>query len=345
MAKIKKANEPVSREEALTNAIAQIEKTFGDGSVMFMSDDGAPKEIEAIPTGSLNLDLAIGIGGLPRGRIVEIFGPESTGKSTLAMSAVAQAQRNGGTCAYVDVEHAMDPVYADMIGVDVDSLLISQPDSAEQALEIVEHLVRSGVLDMVVLDSVAALVPLSEIEGEMGNFQVGGQARLMSQALRKLTGIVSKTDTVCIFINQIREKVGVIYGSPETTPGGRALKFHSSVRLDMRRKESLKSGTNIIGNRVRVRVVKNKVAPPFKQAEFDILFDEGISLEGDILDVGSNEAIIDKRGAFYSYCETRLGQGKENARQFLKDNPEMRDEIESEIRKVLSNATTENDTN
>ena len=322
------------REKALEEAIAQIERNFGRGAVMRMSENDAVRQVEAIPTGSLSLDIALGIGGLPRGRIVEIYGAESAGKSTLAMSAVAQAQKAGGVCAYVDVEHAMDPLYAKAIGVDIDSLLISQPDSAEQALEIIEHLVRSSALDMVVLDSVAALVPNSEIQGEMGEFQVGAQARLMSQALRKLTGIINKTQTVCIFINQLREKVGVIYGSPEVTPGGRALKFYSSVRLDMRRKESLKKGKDFTGNRVRVRVVKNKVAPPFRQAEIDIIFNEGLSMEGDLLELGVEHGILQKRGSFYAYGETRLGQGREAARYFLKDHPDMRDDIDAQVRSI-----------
>ena len=322
------------REKALEDAIAQIERNFGRGAVMRMSENDSFRNVEAISTGALSLDIALGIGGLPRGRVIEIYGAESAGKSTLAMSAVAQAQKAGGVCAYVDVEHAMDPVYAQAIGVDIDSLLISQPDSAEQALEIVEHLVRSSALDMVVLDSVAALVPASEIRGEMGEFQVGAQARLMSQALRKLTAIINKTKTVCIFINQLREKVGVIYGSPEVTPGGRALKFYSSVRLDMRRKESLKTGKEITGNRVRVRVVKNKVAPPFRQAEVDIIFNEGISMEGDLLGLGVEHGVLEKRGSFYSYGETRLGQGREAARIFLKEHPEMRDEVDTQVRSI-----------
>lgn len=322
------------REKALEEAIAQIERNFGRGAVMRMSENHSFRNVEAISTGSLSLDIALGIGGLPRGRIIEIYGAESAGKSTLAMSTVAQAQKAGGECAYVDVEHAMDPVYAEAIGVDIDSLLISQPDSAEQALEIVEHLVRSSALDMVVLDSVAALVPASEIRGEMGEFQVGAQARLMSQALRKLTAIINKTNTVCIFINQLREKVGVVYGSPEVTPGGRALKFYSSVRLDMRRKESLKNGKEITGNRVRVRVVKNKVAPPFRQAEVDIIFNEGISMEGDLLELGVEHGILQKRGSFYSYGETRLGQGREASRIFLKEHPEMRDEVDAQVRTI-----------
>ncbi len=329
-----RTKQPSSRKEALEEAIAQIEKNYGAGAVMLMSENESFRNVEAIPTGSLSLDIALGIGGLPRGRIIEVFGAESAGKSTLAMSAVAQAQKAGGVCAYVDVEHAMDPVYARRIGVDVESLLISQPDSGEQALEIIEHLVRSGALDMIVLDSVAALVPNSEIRGEMGEFQVGAQARLMSQALRKLTAVVNQTKTVCIFINQLREKVGVVYGNPEVTPGGRALKFYSSVRLDMRRRESIKNGKDIAGNRVRVRVVKNKVAPPFRQAEIDIIFNEGISTEGDLLALGVEHGILQKRGAFYSYGETRLGQGREASRIFLKEHTDMRDEIDEQIRAI-----------
>ncbi|CAI7998814.1 Protein RecA [Geodia barretti] len=322
------------REKALEEAIAQIERNYGRGAVMLMSENDSFRNVDAISTGSLSLDIALGIGGLPRGRIIEIFGTESAGKSTLAMSAVAQAQKAGGVCAYVDVEHAMDPIYAKAIGVDIDSLLISQPDSAEQALEIIEHLVRSGALDMIVLDSVAALVPNAEIQGNMGDFQIGAQARLMSQALRKLTAIVNQTKTICVFINQLREKVGVVYGSPEVTPGGRALKFYSSVRLDMRRKESLKTGKDITGNRVRVRVVKNKVAPPFRQAEIDIIFNEGISIEGDLLELGVEHGILQKRGAFYAYGETRLGQGREASRIFLKEHTDMRDEIDAQVRGI-----------
>ena len=332
--KMPRTKQASTREKALEEAITNIERSFGRGAVMLMSENDSFRNVEAISTGSLSLDIALGIGGLPRGRVVEIYGAESAGKSTLAMSAVAQAQKAGGTCAYVDVEHAMDPQYAEAIGVDIDSLLISQPDSAEQALEIIEHLVRSGALDMVVLDSVAALVPNAEIQGNMGDFQVGAQARLMSQALRKLTSTINNTNTVCIFINQLREKVGVVYGSPEVTPGGRALKFYSSVRLDMRRKESLKQGKDITGNRVRVRVVKNKVAPPFRQAEVDIIFNEGISMEGDLLELGVEHGILQKRGAFYSYGETRLGQGREASRVFLKEHDSIRDEIDSQIREI-----------
>ncbi|MFL2665343.1 MAG: recombinase RecA [Dehalococcoidia bacterium] len=320
------------KDNTLEIALAQIEKSFGKGAVMRLGDQGNFEQIKSIPTGSLTLDNALGIGGLPRGRIIEIFGAESAGKSTLAMSAVAEAQQMGGQAAFIDIEHAMDPNYAKKIGVDTDKLLISQPDSAEQALEITEYLIRSGALDIIVVDSVAALVPNAEIEGNMGDMQVGLQARLMSKALRKLTSIIHKTDTVCVFINQLREKVGVIFGNPETTPGGRALKFYSSVRIDLRKTEAIKVGTEIIGNRIRARVVKNKVAAPFKKAEMEILYDSGISKEGSILDIGTERNLIKKSGAFYSYNETRLGQGREAARVFLRDNIEIRQEIEEIIR-------------
>ena len=320
------------KDNTLEIALAQIEKSFGKGAVMRLGDQGTSEQIKSISTGSLTLDTALGIGGLPRGRIIEIFGAESAGKSTLAMSAVAEAQQKGGQAAFIDIEHAMDPNYAKKIGVDTDKLLISQPDSAEQALEITEYLIRSGALDIIVVDSVAALVPNAEIEGNMGDMQVGLQARLMSKALRKLTSIIHKTDTVCIFINQLREKVGVIFGNPETTPGGRALKFYSSVRIDLRKTEAIKVGTEIIGNRVRARVVKNKVAAPFKKAEMEILYDSGISKEGSILDIGTERNLIKKSGAFYSYNETRLGQGREAARIFLRDNTDIRKEIEETIR-------------
>jgi recombination protein RecA len=321
----------VEREKALDMALAGIEKQFGKGSVMKMGEKGS-MAIESIPTGALALDLALGVGGLPRGRVVEIYGPESSGKSTLAMHVVAEAQRNGGICAYVDAEHAMDPVYARAIGVDVDELLISQPDTGEQALEITDMLVRSGALDIVVIDSVAALTPRAEIEGEMGDTHVGLQARLMSQALRKLTANLNKTNTVCIFINQLREKIGVMFGSPETTPGGRALKFYSSVRLDIRRIESIKDGVEVVGNRTRVKVVKNKVAPPFKQAEFDIMYGRGISREGSVLDIGVDLGMIKKSGAWYTYEGEQLGQGRENAKQFLTENPEIMVEVSERIR-------------
>jgi recombination protein RecA len=310
------------RQKALDVTLGQIEKQFGKGSVMKMGET-THMGIESIPTGALSLDLALGIGGLPRGRVVEIYGPESSGKSTLAMHVVAEAQRNGGICAYVDAEHAMDPIYAGAIGVNVDELLISQPDTGEQALEIADMLIRSGAIDVLVIDSVAALTPRAEIEGEMGDTHVGLQARLMSQALRKLTGTLSRTNTICVFINQLREKIGVMFGSPETTPGGRALKFYSSVRLDIRRIESIKDGVEVVGNRTRVKVVKNKCAPPFRQAEFDIMYGKGISREGSVIDVGVDMGIVKKSGAWYTYEGEQLGQGKENAKQFLIDNPEL----------------------
>ena len=318
------------REKALDMALAQIDKQFGKGSIMRMGEKGT-LAIEAVPTGALSLDLALGIGGLPRGRVTEIYGPESSGKSTLAMHVVAEAQRNGGVCAYIDAEHAMDPIYAKAIGVDIDQLLISQPDTGEQALEICDMLVRSGAIDVVVIDSVAALTPRAEIEGEMGDTHVGLQARLMSQALRKLTGNLSKTKTICIFINQLREKIGVMFGSPETTPGGRALKFYSSVRLDIRRIESLKDGAEIVGNRTRVKVVKNKVSPPFRQAEFDIMYGKGISREGSLLDMAVDLGIITKSGAWFTYEGEQLGQGRENAKTFLADHLELMMEISDKV--------------
>jgi recombination protein RecA len=310
------------KDKALDLAMGQIEKAFGKGSVMKMGER-PHMNIEAVPTGALALDLALGIGGLPKGRIVEIYGPESSGKSTLAMHVVAEAQRNGGICAYIDAEHAMDPVYASAIGVDTDELLISQPDTGEQALEIADMLIRSGSVDVLVVDSVAALTPRAEIEGEMGDTHVGLQARLMSQALRKLTGSINKSDTVVIFINQLREKIGVMFGSPETTPGGRALKFYSSVRLDIRRIESIKDGVEVVGNRTRVKVVKNKVSPPFKQAEFDIMYGAGISREGSVLDIAVDMGFVKKSGAWYTYEGEQLGQGRENAKVFLVENPEL----------------------
>jgi len=318
------------RDKALEMALGQIEKQFGKGSVMKMGEKGTMR-IETIPTGALALDLALGVVGLPRGRVVEIYGPESSGKSTLAMHVVAEAQRNGGICAYIDAEHAMDPVYASAIGVDIDELLISQPDTGEQALEIADMLVRSGALDVVVIDSVAALTPRAEIEGEMGDTHVGLQARLMSQALRKLTANLNKSKTVCVFINQLREKIGVMFGSPETTPGGRALKFYSSVRLDIRRIESIKDGVEVVGNRTRVKVVKNKVAPPFKQAEFDIMYGKGVSREGSALDIGVDLGIIKKSGAWYTYEGEQLGQGRENSKTYLLENPEVMVEITDRI--------------
>ena len=318
------------RDKALDMALAQIDKQFGKGSIMRMGEKGT-MAIEAISTGALSLDLALGIGGLPRGRVTEIYGPESSGKSTLAMHVVAEAQRNGGTCAYIDAEHAMDPVYARAIGVDVDQLLISQPDTGEQALEIADMLVRSAAIDVIVIDSVAALTPRAEIEGEMGDSHVGLQARLMSQALRKITANLNKTGTIAVFINQLREKIGVMFGSPETTPGGRALKFYSSVRLDIRRIESLKDGAEVVGNRTRVKVVKNKVSPPFRQAEFDIMYGKGISREGTLIDMAVDLGIVTKSGAWFTYEGEQLGQGRENAKSFLTDHPEVMVEISEKV--------------
>jgi len=320
----------MEREKALEMALGQIEKQYGKGSVMKMGEKSS-MDVETIPTGALSLDIALGVGGLPRGRVVEIFGPESSGKSTLAMHVVAEAQRNGGICAYIDAEHAMDPLYAARIGVDVDELLISQPDTGEQALEITDMLIRSGALDVVVIDSVAALTPRAEIEGEMGDTHVGLQARLMSQALRKLTANLNKSKTICIFINQLREKIGVMFGSPETTPGGRALKFYSSVRLDIRRIEAIKDGVEVVGNRTRVKVVKNKMAAPFRQAEFDIMYGRGISREGTALDLAVDLGIVKKSGAWYTYEGEQLGQGRENAKNFLFENPEVMVEISDRI--------------
>jgi recombination protein RecA len=321
---------PADREKALETALAQIDRQFGKGSVMRLgSDERAP--VEVVPTGSIALDVALGIGGLPRGRIIEIYGPESSGKTTLTLHAIANAQKNGGIAAFIDAEHALDPEYAKKLGVDIDSLLVSQPDTGEQALEIADMLVRSGSIDLIVIDSVAALVPRAEIEGEMGDSHVGLQARLMSQALRKLTGALNSTNTTMIFINQLREKVGVFFGSPETTSGGKALKFYASVRLDIRRIETLKDGAEAVGNRTRVKVVKNKMAPPFKQAEFDILYGTGISREGSLIDYGVEHEIVRKSGAWYTYDGDQLGQGKENARTFLIENPETADEIEKKI--------------
>jgi recombination protein RecA len=322
----------VDRDKALEMALGQIDKQFGKGSIMRMGEK-TTMGIEAVPTGALALDLALGVGGLPRGRVVEIFGPESSGKSTLAMHVVAEAQRNGGICAYIDAEHAMDPVYARAIGVDIDQLLISQPDTGEQALEITDMLIRSGALDVVVIDSVAALTPRAEIEGEMGDSHVGLQARLMSQALRKLTANLNKSNTIAIFINQLREKIGVMFGSPETTPGGRALKFYSSVRLDIRRIESIKDGPEVVGSRTRVKVVKNKVAPPFRQAEFDIMYGQGISREGSLLDLSVDMTIVKKSGAWFTYEGEQLGQGRENAKNYLKEHPELMMEISSRVMK------------
>ncbi|WP_299299889.1 recombinase RecA [uncultured Brachybacterium sp.] len=322
------------RSSSLDSALAQIDRQFGKGSIMRLGDDTRPP-VEVIPTGSVALDAALGIGGLPRGRIVEIYGPESSGKTTLALHAVANAQRNGGIAAFIDAEHAMDPDYAKKLGVDTDALLVSQPDTGEQALEITDMLIRSGALDIVVIDSVAALVPKAEIEGEMGDSHVGLQARLMSQALRKLTGALSASGTTAIFINQLREKIGVFFGSPETTTGGKALKFYASVRMDIRRIETLKTGTDAVGNRTRVKVVKNKMAPPFKQAEFDILYGEGISREGGLIDLGVEHGLVRKSGAWFTYEGDQLGQGKENSRQFLKDNPDLAVEIEEKILRTL----------
>ena len=324
----------MERDKALDMALGHIEKQFGKGSIMRMGDT-THMGIEAISTGAMALDLALGVGGLPRGRVVEVYGPESSGKSTLAMHVVAEAQRNGGICAYIDAEHAMDPVYAAAIGVDIDDLLISQPDTGEQALEIADVLIRSGALDVLVIDSVAALTPRAEIEGEMGDSHMGLQARLMSQALRKITGTLSKSNTIAIFINQLREKIGIVFGNPETTTGGRALKFYSSVRLDIRRIESIKDGVEVVGNRTRVKVVKNKVAPPFRQAEFDIMYGKGISREGSIIDVGVDQGLVKKSGAWYTYEGEQLGQGRENAKQFLADNPELMVELNERIRQQV----------
>jgi len=319
------------RKQALDMALRQIEKQFGKGSIMKLGENEIQK-IATIPSGSLALDVALGIGGYPRGRVIEIYGPESSGKTTVALHAIAEAQKQGGQAAFIDAEHALDPTYARALGVNIEELLLSQPDTGEQALEIAEALVRSGAVDIIAVDSVAALVPKAEIEGEMGDAHVGLQARLMSQALRKLSGAINKSNTTAIFINQIREKVGVMFGNPETTPGGRALKFYSSVRLEVRRAETLKQGNDMVGNRARIKVVKNKVAPPFKQAEVDIMYGEGISKEGEILDIGSDLDIVTKSGAWYSYNKERLGQGRENAKQFLKENPDMMDEIHQAIR-------------
>ncbi|GAA1443281.1 recombinase RecA [Nocardiopsis tropica] len=322
------------REKALDTALAQIERQFGKGSIMRLGDDDRPP-IESIPTGAIALDVALGIGGLPRGRIIEIYGPESSGKTTVALHAVASAQKLGGIAAFVDAEHALDPEYAKKIGVDTDNLLLSQPDTGEQALEIVDMLVRSGAVSIVVIDSVAALVPRAEIEGEMGDSHVGLQARLMSQALRKMAGVLHQTGTTAIFINQLREKIGVMFGSPETTTGGKALKFYASVRLDVRRIETLKDGTDAVGNRTRVKVVKNKIAPPFKQAEFDIIYGVGVSREGSLIDLGVEHGIVRKSGAWYTYEGTQLGQGKENSRTFMRENVDLANEIEKKIKEKL----------
>lgn len=326
----------LEKQRALEMALRQIEKDFGKGSIMRLGEAAAKMNIEVISTGCLALDMALGIGGVPRGRVIEIYGPESSGKTTVALHIVAEAQRNGGIAAFIDAEHALDPSYAKKIGVDIDNLLISQPDTGEQALEIAEALVRSGAIDVVVIDSVAALVPKNELEGEMGDSHVGLQARLMSQALRKLTGVISKSKTIAIFINQLREKVGITYGSPEVTTGGRALKFYASLRLDVRKIENIKQGTELVGVRTRVKIVKNKVAPPFKQAEFDIMYGVGISREGSLVDIGAAMEIITKSGAWYSYGEHRLGQGRENVKEFLKENQTIAVEIEKKIRQSLT---------
>ena len=325
-------NDKNDKLDALESAISHIEKQYGKGAIMKLGDSQRDMNVETIPTGSLSLDIALGVGGIPRGRIVEVYGPESSGKTTVALHMVAEVQKRGGIAGFIDAEHALDPVYAKNIGVDIDNLYISQPDSGEQALEITETMVRSGAVDIIIVDSVAALVPKAEIEGEMGDSHVGLQARLMSQALRKLTSIISKSNCIVIFINQLREKVGVMFGSPETTTGGRALKFYSSIRLDVRRMESLKQGGEIIGNHTRIKVVKNKVAPPFKEAEFDIMFGKGISKEGDILDLAAQINVVNKSGAWYAYNGEKIGQGRENSKNYLKENPAICDEIEQKVR-------------
>lgn len=332
------------KKRALDAALAQIERQYGKGSVMKLGDSGANMNIETIPTGSLSLDIALGLGGFPKGRIIEIYGPESSGKTTVALHAVAEVQKSGGIAGFIDAEHALDPAYAKNIGVDIDNLYISQPDNGEQALEITETMVRSGAVDIVIVDSVAALVPKAEIDGEMGDSHVGLQARLMSQALRKLTAVISKSNCIVIFINQLREKVGVMFGNPETTTGGRALKFYSSVRLDVRRIETLKKGTDVVGNRTRVKVVKNKIAPPFKEAEFDIMFGEGISREGDILDLAVANEVVQKSGAWFAYLGEKIGQGRENAKQYLKDNPEVMREIDEKVREACGFGEKKEDT-
>ncbi|HHU83458.1 MAG: recombinase RecA [Clostridium sp.] len=327
----------IEKKKALEIALNQIEKQFGKGAVMKLGEN-THMNIETISTGALGLDIALGVGGVPRGRVVEIFGPESSGKTTVALHIIAEAQKAGGEAAFIDAEHALDPVYAKNLGVNIDNLIVSQPDTGEQALEIAEALVRSGAIDVIVIDSVAALVPKAEIDGEMGDAHVGLQARLMSQALRKLSGVINKSKTTAIFINQLREKVGIMFGNPETTPGGRALKFYSSVRLDVRRIESIKQGSEVIGNRTRVKIVKNKVAPPFKEAEFDIMYGQGISKEGNTLDVAVNLDIVNKSGSWYSYNGQKIGQGRENSKQFLKDNPDILKEIEEKIRQNYNQA-------
>ncbi len=328
------ADNHTEKMNALQAALGQIEKQYGKGAVMKLGDSGTNMNVETIPTGSLSLDIALGLGGVPRGRIVEIYGPESSGKTTVALHMVAEVQKRGGIAGFIDAEHALDPVYAKNIGVDIDNLYISQPDNGEQALEITETMVRSGAVDIVIVDSVAALVPKAEIDGDMGDSHVGLQARMMSQACRKLTASISKTNCIVIFINQLREKVGVMFGSPETTTGGRALKFYSSVRLDVRRIEALKQGGEIVGNRTRIKVVKNKVAPPFREAEFDIMFGKGISREGDVLDLAVAQNVIQKSGAWFAYKENKIGQGRENAKQYLREHPEVLDEVESRVREA-----------
>ncbi len=333
--KTEKAN--LERQKALEAALGQIEKQFGKGSVMKLGEFKA-MNVEAIPTGALSLDIALGIGGIPKGRIIEVYGPESSGKTTLALHMIAEAQKKGGEAAFIDAEHALDPVYAKHLGVDIDNLIVSQPDTGEQALEIAEALVRSGAIDIIVVDSVAALVPKAEIDGDMGDAHVGLQARLMSQALRKLAGVINKSNSVIVFINQLREKVGVMFGNPETTPGGRALKFYASVRMDIRKVENIKQDGDVVGNRVRVKVVKNKVAPPFREAEFDIVYGKGISKSGNILDLGINLGLVEKSGSWFGYNGNRIGQGRENAKKYLEDNPEIMSEIEQKIRNNFNEA-------
>ena len=333
--KTEKAN--LERQKALEAALGQIEKQFGKGSVMKLGEFKA-MNVEAIPTGALSLDIALGIGGIPKGRIIEVYGPESSGKTTLALHMIAEAQKKGGEAAFIDAEHALDPIYAKHLGVDIDNLIVSQPDTGEQALEIAEALVRSGAIDIIVVDSVAALVPKAEIDGDMGDSHVGLQARLMSQALRKLAGVINKSNSVIVFINQLREKVGVMFGNPETTPGGRALKFYASVRMDIRKVENIKQDGDVVGNRVRVKVVKNKVAPPFREAEFDIVYGKGISKSGNILDLGINLGLVDKSGSWFGYNGNRIGQGRENAKKYLEDNPEIMSEIEQKIRNNFNEA-------
>lgn len=331
------------KQKALDAALAQIEKQYGKGSVMKLGDSNTDMGVEAIPTGSVSLDIALGIGGIPKGRVIEIYGPESSGKTTLALHMIAETQKRGGIAGFIDAEHAMDPVYAGNIGVDIDNLYISQPDNGEQAMEITETMVRSGAMDIIVVDSVAALVPKAEIDGDMGDSHVGLQARLMSQALRKLTGAISKTNCTVVFINQLREKIGVMFGNPETTTGGRALKFYASVRMDIRRTETLKAGGEMVGNHVRVKVVKNKVAPPFKEAEFDIVFGTGISKEGDLIDLAVTDGIVEKSGAWYAYLGEKIGQGRENAKNYLAENPDVCREIEDKVREIHGLPLTENE--